>query len=324
MRRTRIAALTAAGALAAAGTGVALATTTSDDPKEREAAVLEDAAERLGVEPSELRDALGDAEDAQLEADVRAGNLTREQADAIKERRRESGMVLGGPKPLLAGPGLAFRLPHLAGGPIELLETTAEALGISRDELADRLRDGKTLEEIAKAEGNSLDDVRKAVEADLKERLDKAVDEGDLTREQADRMLEGASDMLDDLDAVLQGPPHLRGGPEFGLRFKHPGGGPIELFETAAEALGITRNELADRLRDGKSIEEIAKAEGKSLDEVRDAVRAQLKERFDKAVEEGDLTRKQADELIEHVTGMLDDLGRFRLPPDELPKLPWA
>jgi hypothetical protein len=199
MRRTRIAALATAGALAAAGTGVAVATTRSDDAKEREQAVLADAAKRLDVSPSELRDALSDAENAQLDADVKAGRLTQEQADAIKKRRAEMGSVLGPGGPHHIGPHLKFAPGRVGGGPIELMDTAADALGISRDELHERLRDGKTLEEIAKAEGKSVDDVRKAVESQLKERFDKAVEEGDLTREQADKMLSGASEMLDHL-----------------------------------------------------------------------------------------------------------------------------
>ena len=207
MRRSRIAALTAAGALAAAGTGVAVATTTSDDAKQREDAVLADAAKRLDVQPSELRDALSQAEDAQLDADVKAGRLTQEQADAIKQHRDEEGTVLGGGGPRWHGagpgrhddhgPGFGFR--HRGGGPIELFDAAAKALGISRDELTDRLRDGKSLAEIAKAEGKSLDDVRDAVKAKLKARFDKAVEDGHLTREQADEMLSHASRFLEDL-----------------------------------------------------------------------------------------------------------------------------
>jgi len=199
MRRTRIAALTAVGALAAAGTGVAVATTSSNDPKEREEAVLADAAKQLDVEPSELRDALADAEDAQLDADVKAGRLSQEEADAIKEHRDDAGTVLGPGVGFKGGPHLSFKLGHPGGGPIELLDTAAKTLGISRDQLMERLRDGKTLEEIAKAEGKSVDDVRKAVRADLKARFDKAVAAGDLTRKQADEMLSHSSDFLDDL-----------------------------------------------------------------------------------------------------------------------------
>jgi len=86
-RRTRIAAVAAAGALVAAGTGVAVATTRSDDAEKREQAVLADAAKRLGVDTAELRDALGKAEDAQLDAEVKAGRLTQVQADAFKALR---------------------------------------------------------------------------------------------------------------------------------------------------------------------------------------------------------------------------------------------
>jgi hypothetical protein len=205
--------MTAAGALAVAGTGVAVATTSSDDPKEREEAVLADAAKRLDVKPSELREALSEAESAQLDADVKAGKMTQEQADAIKERRERFGSVLGGG--LKHGkPHLSFRLGGPGGGPIEIVETTAKALGISRDELAERLQDGDSLEEIAKAEGKSVDDVRKAVESELKEQLDKAVADGDITREQADQMLSRMSDLVDHLGEFRM--------PEPG-RFRMPG-----------------------------------------------------------------------------------------------------
>jgi hypothetical protein len=217
MRRTRIAALTAVGALAAAGSGVAVATTSSDDPKEREQAILADAAEQLDVEPSELRDALSDAENAQLDADVKAGRLTQEQADAIKEHRDRAGTVLGPGVHFKGGPHLGVKLGHPGGGPIELMDTAAKALGIPREQLMDRLRDGKTLEEIAKAEGKSVDDVRKAVRAELKERLDKAVADGDLTRKQADEMLSHSSELLEDLGEFRVPDPG-----EFRMREKGP------------------------------------------------------------------------------------------------------
>ena len=112
MRRTRIAAIATAGALAAAGTGVALATSASDDAKQREQAVLEDAAGRLDVDAGELRDALAAAEDAQLDAEVKAGRITQEQADAIKQMRERTGLVLGGPGHRGGPDGSGFR-----GGP---------------------------------------------------------------------------------------------------------------------------------------------------------------------------------------------------------------
>jgi hypothetical protein len=205
MRRTRIAAITAAGALAAAGGGVAFATTSSDDPRQREQAVLEDAAAQLDVSPSELRDALADAQDDQLDADVKAGRLSQEDADALKERRREAGVVLGGGAPFFEK-GIAVR----GGGPHEAIGAAAKALGLTEKQLFERLRDD-SLADIAKAEGKDLDDVKAAVRAAVKPALDKAVEHGPLTREQADRML----------DRIVE---HLGEGPMgFALRADGPG-----------------------------------------------------------------------------------------------------
>src|SRR4051795_11031045 len=95
MKRARRVAIAAAGLAVVAGGGVAIAATTGSSPKEREQAVLDDAAGRLRTTPDKLRDALSAAEDAQLDAAVKAGELTQEQADAIKARRSQSGLVLG-------------------------------------------------------------------------------------------------------------------------------------------------------------------------------------------------------------------------------------
>ena len=71
------------------------------------------------MSPSELRDALAAAQDDQLDADVKAGRLTQEQADAIKAHRKEAGSVLGGPGILhhRGGPGFRRDGPGFPGGP---------------------------------------------------------------------------------------------------------------------------------------------------------------------------------------------------------------
>ena len=204
MRRTRIAAISAAAALAAAGTGVAVATSRPDDAKQREQAVLSDAAKRLDVSPSELRDALAAAQDDQLDADVKAGRLTQEQADAIKAHRKEAGSVLGGPGILHHRAGRGFRGdgPGFPGGPArgpgDILDAAADALGISQEKLIEQLRDGKSLEAVAKANGKSFADVKSAVRAATKKELDAAVKAGRFTQEQADDILERLTEHLDD------------------------------------------------------------------------------------------------------------------------------
>ena len=308
-----MATIATAGALVVGGAGVAVATSTRDDAKQREDAVLSDAAKRLDVQPSELRDALAAAEDAQLDADVKAGRLTQEQADAIKRHRREEGTVLGGPGP--RGPGF-FGGPHGPpflgapgrGGPGEVIDAAAGALGITQRELFAQLRSGKTLSEIAKAHGKSIADVEAAVKAAVEKQLDEEVDAGRLTRAQADAMLSRLTDHLDDIGRF--------GGPGFGHRgrgFPGPDGRP-DVFGAAAGALGITPGELLDQLRSGKSLSDFAKAHGKSLDDVRSAVRAAVKKHLDEEVAEGDITRAEADAMLDRLTEHLDDIGRLGHP----------
>jgi polyhydroxyalkanoate synthesis regulator phasin len=194
----------AIGGLAATLLGGGAALAAKDDGDKAEDAILGDAAKRLGVSAAELEDALAKAEDAQLDEAVKDGKLTREQADELKKRREESGRVLGfpggGPRfghHELGGPGFGGPGPHFAGpGP---LGDVAKALGISERKLFSELRDGKTLAEVAKAHGKSLDEVRAAVKASAEDHIAEAVKDGKLTQEQADEILEHLDERLQHL-----------------------------------------------------------------------------------------------------------------------------
>jgi hypothetical protein len=208
MSRRRIAALALSGALLAGGTTAAIAAVTKDDPDKSEQAILADAAKRLNVTPEKLRDALSAAQDAQLDEAVKAGKLTQKQADLIKEHRNKAGLVLGnklfmgrpgmelpfgpGEKPSLRG-GHVFGPHRLLGG---VFPDIAKAIGITGQQLRDGLRSGKSIADLAKAQGKSLDDVRASLKADAKTAADKAVKDGDLTRSQADKMLAHLDEMV--------------------------------------------------------------------------------------------------------------------------------
>jgi transposase-like protein len=196
----RAAIIGAATVAVAGGGGAAIAAMSDDDGKKAEDSIIANAAKKLDVEPGELRGALSDAEDAQLDEAVRNGDLTRKQADAMKRERRRSGRVLGHP----GGPHRGFG-PGGPGGPGRLgrrggpLADVAKALGISRRALFSRLRDGKSVADVARAEGKSLSEVRASVKAAAKRRLDRAVEREDLTRKQADAILEHLDEHLDRL-----------------------------------------------------------------------------------------------------------------------------
>jgi hypothetical protein len=226
MSQRRIAVVAVSGALLAGGAGVAIAAVSKDDGKKTEQAVLDDAAKRLGVTSDKLRDALSAAQDAQLDQAVKDGKLTQKQADAIKARRKQSGRVLGGGP--LGGPGGGRRMhrfggPGGPGGPAFLGKgrgfgkvglDLAKALGVTEAQLRDQLRAGKSIADIAKANGKSLDDVRSSLKADAKAQADKAVKAGDLTQKQADELLSHLDDRLDHLgDKMMLPRLHHRGAP---------------------------------------------------------------------------------------------------------------
>lgn len=221
MRIKRYVLVSAAVLAAGAGGGAAIAASTNDDRQKTEASILDDAAKRLNVTPEALRSALGAAEDAQLDAQVKAGKLTQEQADAIKKARAQSGTVLGGPGvghpgfgPRGGGPGrpgLRFGL-DVKGGAID---AAAGALGLSRDDLVGKLKAGKSIADVAKDQNKPLDDVKSAITAAVTKELDQRVTDKQLTADQRDRLLAGLKEHLDDL--VSLSPPDRP-------RFARPGG----------------------------------------------------------------------------------------------------
>jgi hypothetical protein len=197
-RRTAVLVLTGV-ALAAAGGG-AVAATQSDPEK----SIIEDAAKRLDVTPKALRDALADAQRAELDKAVEAGRLTREEADRIKQRRLDEGHVLGGLRVGErfgghghghGGPGRG-RFDH--GGPGAAIDAAAKALGLTRTQLFDRLRGGRSLADIARAEKHDLAGVKAAVRTALEADLDQAVKDGRLEQARAEDVLERFDERFDE------------------------------------------------------------------------------------------------------------------------------
>jgi len=84
--------------------------------------------------------------------------------------------------------------------------------------------------------------------------------------------------------------------------FGWAGGGQWTMFDTAAEALGLTPEELFAELHAGKSLDDIAEAKGVDVQTVYDAMSAArgeaMQQALQQAVEDGRLTQEQADQMI--------------------------
>ena len=248
-------------------------------------AVIDDAAQRLNVKPAELQSALEQAMLDRIDAALKAGRLTQQQADEL-EARVKAGDGLG---PLFPG-GHGFGFHH-GGPPIVGLDAAATYLGLSHAQLRTQLESGKTLAQIAKAQGKSTDGLKQAMLADAKTHLDADVKAGKLTQSQADQILKDISGRLDDL---IQNGFHFR---DHGRDHAGPGG-PGAGLDAAATYLGLTPAQLRTQLQSGKTLAQIAKAQGKSTDGLEQAMLADAKKHLDADVKAGKLTQSQADQIL--------------------------
>ena len=148
---------------------------------------LQDLANRLGVSVSTLQqDKLGAAEDvlAQL---VKDGKLTQNQANQIKQRL-ESHKACSGNGRGLWGRGVEIQalkqyLPSVA-------TQVAQGLHMTVDQLKAQLQSGKSLSDIATAQGVSSSQLQTLVTNTIQSTVTKAVSDGNLTQQQATNIMQ--------------------------------------------------------------------------------------------------------------------------------------
>jgi hypothetical protein len=194
-------------------------------------------------------------------------------------------LVIGAAALVVAGGGGAAiaASQSSSASPDAFVESLAEHLGVSTDELED------------------------AAKAAAIDQVDAALAEGRITEEQAEELKE----RIEEGDAPLFGPP-LVGGPDV----HHGGVVFVDGLDAAAEYLGLGEEELRERLEEGQSLAEIARAEGKSVDGLKQALLDEAEQSVDEAVEDGELTRERADEILERLREHIDDFvdRDFELP----------
>ena len=193
MKRFKKRAPVLAAALAAAVVGGGAALAGAQDGSSTPSEFFDSVARHLGISPEKLEDATKAAAIDQVDAALEEGKITKARADELKAR------IESGEGPLLFGPGL-FGHPH--GGPHGLgdkLSAAADYLGLSVDQLHERLRAGRSLADIAQARGKSVDGLEQAILDEAKKGLDEAVSNGRLTREEADEVFEDLEARVDDM-----------------------------------------------------------------------------------------------------------------------------
>jgi hypothetical protein len=158
-----------------------------------EGQTIAEIAEARGVDQQKIVEAAIAEAESRLQEALDNDRLTEEQMTQMLERlaedipeRLEQPWQPGGPMGDFGQFGEGFRTMY---------DDVAEALGLAPEDLFAQLHDGKTLAEIAEEGGVEIEAVRDAL-ADARaeagrQAIEQAVEDGRMTQEQADWMIEG-------------------------------------------------------------------------------------------------------------------------------------
>ncbi len=160
----------------------------------RDGQTVAEIAESEGVDPQAIVDAAIAEAEFRLEAAVEAERLTEERMEQMLARlaeelpeRLEQPWQPGGPQ------GMLF--DRFGEGFWSMYDAVAEALDLTPEELFAELHDGQSVADIAEEQGVEMEEIRAAVEDARvemrKEAIEQAVENGRLSQEQADWMIEG-------------------------------------------------------------------------------------------------------------------------------------
>ena len=173
-----------------------------------------------------------------------------------------------------------------------LLAAAAQYLQIDRTTLADDLRSGQSLAQIAGARGKSVSGLEAALVAAVRTKLDAAVSAGRLTSAREQRLLARVQEVVGKLvNAKLAARPKAK----------------ARLLGAAAAYIGVNPKALAAELK-GKSLAQVATAHGKTAAGLKAALLAPFQARLDKAVTAGRISSADAQARLGRISARLDAL----------------
>ena len=141
-----------------------------------------------------------------------------------------------------------------------------------------------------------------AIKKALSDRIDTAVAEGRITKEEGAELKKRIAED----EFPLFGPPAF--GPGFAA--PHPF---FHGLDSAAGYLGLTEAQLRAKLNDGKTLAQIAKDEGKSIEGLKEAMLKDVKAKLDAAVKAGRLSKDKEAQVLKDFEGRIDNLVNAQL-----------
>ena len=179
----------------------------------------------------------------------------------------------------------------IAAGAGAALAVVGAGGAVAADRLTPKAESQAIVNDAAKQLGVDPAKLSDALEQALKNRIDAAVKDGRLSKEQGDAMKRRITSAAFPL---FIGPGFERDG----ARHRAFGGLWGRHLNAAAAFLGLTEAQLDEALDGGKSLAQIAKDKGKSADQLVDALVAATTKRLDQAVADGRMTKAQRDMVV--------------------------
>lgn len=222
---------------------------------------------------------------------VANGRITQEQADE-RLSQLETLIAEGVNREFSGRPGGLRGI--VRNGERGLLQSVADATGLSAQEILPLLRDGMTLAEVITANGGNVDAVIADAITDATTRINEAVANERLTQEQADELIANLERLFtNSINGTLR--EHLvetRVG--------------VSVLQLAADQTGLAPREITEQMRSGTTLAELLTANGVDVNAFIDDVVAQANTRLDQAVENGRITQERADEMLANLREQLN------------------
>lgn len=187
----------------------------------------------------------------------------------------------------------------------EVVSAVVEATGLDAAAVAQALREGSTPADLIAANGGDVGAVTADVIAILTARVESALENGRITQERADAMI---ANIEEHVTQVISGEVPGFGGVlrdrfMMGLRPDR-----MSLIEAAMEATSLTRGQILGQLIDGATLGSVITDNGGDVNAIIAAAAANATERLDQAVTNGRITQDEADQLLQRLNEMLQDV----------------
>jgi hypothetical protein len=195
-------------------------------------------------------------------------------------------------------------------GPPPFAAAVATYLGLTDSQIQTQLQAGKSLSDIATAQGKSVSGLKDAIVAAMTSALDADVAAGKITSAQEQTRIADFTAHVSDLISNTGGPGH--GGPG-GLG--HGDHGTPPFAAAVASYLGLTDAQIKTQLQSGKTLADIAVAQGKTSAGLQDVIVTAITSDLDSAVAAGKLTTAQETSMIAGLKAHVADIVTHTGPP---------